>query len=200
MKSPPLYTPWKHQKTSRSIYNIFCNIGKHREKDWTIFDPLSANPTKWSNTIKQFIGCCRRKTIISNPLIRTCTCSYQGVRIVSFSQNFAYVLNRWSPNYIFGKAFSWVEFFFKLNRHKSKTILPLLSLCAWNIHIEAYIAIVSLSGFNCKWTCRNVVRVYKKIWKNCQNVTIIKKNSGERNLISLCLHWKKISNWSCNFN
>ena len=22
----------------------------------TIFDPLSANPTKWSNTLKQFIG------------------------------------------------------------------------------------------------------------------------------------------------
>ena len=24
------------------------------------FNPLSANPTKWSNTLKQFIGCCRR--------------------------------------------------------------------------------------------------------------------------------------------
>ena len=34
-----------------------------------------------------------RKTNISNPLIRTRTCAYQGVRNVSFSENFAYVLN-----------------------------------------------------------------------------------------------------------
>ena len=26
----------------------------------------------------------------------TCTCAYQGVRNVSFSENFAYVLNEWS--------------------------------------------------------------------------------------------------------
>ena len=36
-----------------------------------------------------------RKTNISNPLIRTSTCAYQGVRNVSFSENFAYVLNGW---------------------------------------------------------------------------------------------------------
>ena len=36
-----------------------------------------------------------RKTNISNPLIRTRTCAYQGVRNVSFSENFAYVLNGW---------------------------------------------------------------------------------------------------------
>ena len=29
-----------------------CNLIK--------FKPLSANPTKWSNTLKQFLGCCRR--------------------------------------------------------------------------------------------------------------------------------------------
>ena len=34
-----------------------------------------------------------RKTNVSNPLIRTRTCAYQGVRNVSFSENFAYVLN-----------------------------------------------------------------------------------------------------------
>ena len=37
-----------------------------------------------------------RKTSISNPLIRTRTCAYQGVRNASFSGNFAYVLNGWS--------------------------------------------------------------------------------------------------------
>ena len=34
-----------------------------------------------------------RKTNISNPLTRTPTCAHQGVRNVSFSENFAYVLN-----------------------------------------------------------------------------------------------------------
>ena len=34
-----------------------------------------------------------RKTNISNPLIRIRTCAYEGVRNVSFSENFAYVLN-----------------------------------------------------------------------------------------------------------
>ena len=34
-----------------------------------------------------------RKTNISNPLIRTHTCAYQGIRNVSFSENFAYILN-----------------------------------------------------------------------------------------------------------
>ena len=33
---------------------------------------------------------------ISYPLIRTRTCACQGVRSVSFSENFAYVLNGWS--------------------------------------------------------------------------------------------------------
>ena len=42
-----------------------------------------------------------RKTNISNPLIRIRTCAYQGVRNVSFSENFAYLLNGWSLHYIF---------------------------------------------------------------------------------------------------
>ena len=36
-----------------------------------------------------------RKTNISNPLIRMRSCAYQGVRNVSFSEDFAYVLNGW---------------------------------------------------------------------------------------------------------
>ena len=36
-----------------------------------------------------------RKTNISNSLIRTCTCAYQAVRNISFSENFTYVLNGW---------------------------------------------------------------------------------------------------------
>ena len=37
-----------------------------------------------------------RKTKISNSLIRTLMCAYRGVRNVSLSENFAYILNRWS--------------------------------------------------------------------------------------------------------
>ena len=40
------------------------------------------------------------KTNISNPLIHIRTCAYQGVRIVSFSENFAHVLNEWCPEWI----------------------------------------------------------------------------------------------------
>ena len=36
-----------------------------------------------------------RKTNISNVLIPTRTCAYRGVRNLSFSKNFAYVLNGW---------------------------------------------------------------------------------------------------------
>ena len=57
---------------------------------------------------------------------------------------------------------------------KLRIILPLLSLSPWNMHIDSYIAIVSLFGFNCKRTCCNVVRIYQNL-KNCQNLTIIKK-------------------------
>ena len=34
-----------------------------------------------------------QKTNISDPLIRTLTCAYQGVRNISFSENVAYVLD-----------------------------------------------------------------------------------------------------------
>ena len=37
-----------------------------------------------------------QKTNISYPLIRTRMCAYEGVRKVSFSKNFAYLLNGWS--------------------------------------------------------------------------------------------------------
>ena len=39
------------------------------------------------------------KNNMSYPLIRTRTCAYQGVRNVSFSENFAYVLNEY-PHFI----------------------------------------------------------------------------------------------------
>ena len=44
-----------------------------------------------------------QKTNISYPLIRTRTSAYQGVRNVSFSENFANVLNEWSQQEILGQ-------------------------------------------------------------------------------------------------
>ena len=38
-----------------------------------------------------------RKINLSYPLIRTCSCTYQGVRNISFPENFAKVLYVWSP-------------------------------------------------------------------------------------------------------
>ena len=46
-----------------------------------------------------------RKTNISYPLIRTRTCEYQGVRNVSFSENFAYLLNGWTLRNLIAVAF-----------------------------------------------------------------------------------------------
>ena len=57
--------------------------------------PLKLRP-KLGSFIK-YIRKIFRKTNISNPLIRTHTCAYQGIRNVSFLENFAYVLNGWPP-------------------------------------------------------------------------------------------------------
>ena len=32
------------------------DIGLYRDNELAVFNPLSANPTKWSNTLKQFVG------------------------------------------------------------------------------------------------------------------------------------------------
>ena len=45
-----------------------------------------------------------RKTNISYPLIHTRMWAYQMVRTVSFSENFAYILNEWSLNKMHLKA------------------------------------------------------------------------------------------------
>ena len=38
------------------------------------FNPLSTNPTKWSNTLNQFVGCCRR-------IISVCLTNFVGLAI-----------------------------------------------------------------------------------------------------------------------
>ena len=59
-----------------------------------LIDPITSAKFYWStlgSSIK-YVRKIFRKTI-SNPLIRTRTCAYQGVRNVNFAENFAYVLN-----------------------------------------------------------------------------------------------------------
>ena len=37
----------------------------------------------------------------AHPLLLTRLCAYQGVRNVSFSENFAHIMNEWTPNYFY---------------------------------------------------------------------------------------------------
>ena len=47
--------------------------------------------------------------IRSNPLIDTDTCASQGVRNVSFSENFANILNEWSPSGSFTRLIDLID-------------------------------------------------------------------------------------------
>ena len=60
-------------------------------KDWNFAEIVNALSCKgpYIKYVLKFF----RKTNISNPLIRTRTCAYQGVRNVSFPESFGYVLN-----------------------------------------------------------------------------------------------------------
>ena len=42
--------PWKKNSCSLDLLPRFCSLF------WVLFNPLSANFTKWSNTLKQFVG------------------------------------------------------------------------------------------------------------------------------------------------
>ena len=39
--------------------SIMAKISLHHKKILTHFNPLSTNPTKWSNTLKNIVGCWR---------------------------------------------------------------------------------------------------------------------------------------------
>ena len=67
-----------------------------------------------------------RKTNISNPLMRTRTCTYQGVRNVSFSENFAYVFNGWPPTNQ------------KCTLFENKYLPGLLMSCPGLLHVKVY--------------------------------------------------------------
>ena len=37
-----------------------------------LVNPLSASSTKWSDTLKQFVGCCQRVVILSQSILSMC--------------------------------------------------------------------------------------------------------------------------------
>ena len=47
-------------KTKKTINQLINKNNNSNKSSKTDLNPLSANFTKWSNTPKQFVGCCRR--------------------------------------------------------------------------------------------------------------------------------------------
>ena len=68
VQNPPLISGIHVLIKSRAPHHIFISDGqKANYKDFStlsshtnLFNTLSTNPTKWSNTLKQFVSCCRR--------------------------------------------------------------------------------------------------------------------------------------------
>ena len=62
--------------------------------------PLNANPTKWSNTLKQFVGCCGRIVWVCLTILRgwrlkgkySCTQVYYFVSLQNSMENCSYTL------------------------------------------------------------------------------------------------------------
>ena len=66
-------------------YCFICVIGYRETEKLCVWQQLGLS--------MKYVRKIFRKTNISNPLIRTRTCTYQKVRNISFSESFAYVLN-----------------------------------------------------------------------------------------------------------
>ena len=101
--------PFRHSETSSYPFqtnNHKANFKTFPDKIWTYVYRLKQPERKliWCPIYKALVNihmgssikCVFKifqKTNISNPLIRTSTFAYEGVRNVSFSENLAYVLN-----------------------------------------------------------------------------------------------------------
>ena len=72
-----------------------------------------------------------RRTNISYPLMRTLTCAYQGVRNISFSKNFACVLNEWSLgciNTLTTRKLLFLCILSNISQQKSRTMFLVLTV------------------------------------------------------------------------
>ena len=76
----------------KKVTSLFCTPGISHCLDKIFLSNCLSLPKE--SSIKCILEIFR-KTNISNPLLRTRTCAHQGIRNVSFSETFAYVLNEW---------------------------------------------------------------------------------------------------------
>ena len=54
----PILDIW--QSSKYAFDKLFCNFdGTEKYHIRSVLNPLTANPTKWTNTLKQFVGFCR---------------------------------------------------------------------------------------------------------------------------------------------
>ena len=93
-------------KLGRSFVHVLIAMKVYCHSKKSSKASLFSNTLCWYLELIRFLISCKGPTIkyirkifqkanISNTLIRTRTCMYQGVRNVSFSVNFAYLLNGW---------------------------------------------------------------------------------------------------------
>ena len=92
-----------------------------------------------------------RKTNIPYPLIRTCTCAYQQVRNISFSENFVHILNQWSLYRIFEKfdVPGITEILHSLLRTIGLDVRFLIC-CRFSVYIHCIIQMPDSSNWNSK--------------------------------------------------
>ena len=79
---------------------IFLKVSMHPVllNEGPFLESMDASSKRLRKGRHQYSTCAKisLKTNISWPLIRRNTCAYQGVRNVSFSEKFVYILNGWS--------------------------------------------------------------------------------------------------------
>ena len=114
----------------------------HRSKYTTrTFNPLSANPAKWSNTLKQFIG--KLPTNCLSVFDRFVGLALKGLKVAAAKKHFPqrvfywYILLRWI---FFIQCNNWKTLFFiKVYRYSKVFLMAMLLLSlkqvSWNKYI-----------------------------------------------------------------
>ena len=114
----------------------------HRSKYTTrTFNPLSVNPAKWSNTLKQFIG--KLPTNCLSVFDRFVGLALKGLKVAAAKKNFLqrvfywYILLRWI---FFIQCNNWKTLFFiKVYRYSKVFLMAMLLLSlkqvSWNKYI-----------------------------------------------------------------
>ena len=72
---------------SHTLRNVFIDTSNICLKNFKVlyFNPLGVNPTKWLNTVKQFVGCCRQ-------IVWVCMTIFWGWRLKGSALPFLHVM------------------------------------------------------------------------------------------------------------